>query len=1089
MKMLKKRSQSLFSSRVWKQTALRAGAIAVSFAVLLSSLNLFGLNVSADTGASADFLTYYDLNIEDGIVTGYTLKPIYNILTVPSDLSLAIPSNVTGIGDNAFDRCNLTSVTIPSSVTSIGDYAFASCRFTSVTIPSSVTSIGAFAFVGSTLASLTVPSSVTKSVSAFEGCDDLTSVTLAPGTTQIGDYEFNYCAGLKSVTIPDTVTSIGNLAFAGCPFANIIIPSSVNTIEGSFENCSNLKSIDLPGVTSIEGESFSGCTSLTSVGFSSHLTYIGMQAFADCQSLTSVIIPSSVTDVDYEAFDGSGLTSITFESATTTIGEGQSGYKDNVGVTLPASAVIYGYDPSTAKDYAAEYGRTFKPIAEAPVTLESIAITTPPGKTSYVVGESLDITGLVVTGTYSDGSTKVEPITSANISGFDSSAPKDSETLTVIYVGKAATYTVKIESFVSKALILGTDTSTFTNNYNDFFNTSDVSNYTISDHLFNKLVECVEDKYTNDNDYSSVVNDLLNERNSAWGGSCFGMSSAMILSKLGNINIQNFDSYNPNVSNFSDLNKPKNDSHVRDLINYYHLSQYIPAISDKIVNAVNPKLTGDTEQISQSVMGSIVQKAKAVASGGMPFVLQVGQISNGQPDNHAIICNGYLKDSDGYHELEIIDPNDTTKFETLKIADDFMSYQFSDDPLTINASNWNEIGYMDTDALRFIDIDGQDNNNPYIVSGPDTNSSAGETETLTGTYFDLGAADGFSISDASGSTFTRAQSFAQSGSLVPDSEVPLSDGVGGEMRYHFSTAGTYTVTPEGKAMKVSALDHNSFASVNETGAADMVFKSNNAVDINGSSFSYTASVPDPTSDGNIQVSSNSGANVSISQNAQGVIVSSPHLQNLTVGTVREPDGENTTQTVSTDKTSILIKDKTGDSTGAVQVFVSSKNDGNYDQLLGTTNIPPSSTTYSLVYAAGAGGTVSGSAKQTVSQGADGTSVAAIANAGYHFVKWSDGFISATRQDKKVTGDIRVTALFSADSSSSNSSTGTYGGISTSTPESNQMSSSNSQAAIVNPQTGDERMNWYMVILSLILAGTAIGITAFSVLIKKKAKRR
>lgn len=290
-------------------------------------------------------------------------------------------------------------------------------------------------------------------------------------------------------------------------------------------------------------------------------------------------------------------------------------------------------------------------------------------------------------------------------------------------------------------------------------------------------------------------------------------------------------------------------------------------------------------------------------------------------------------------------------------------------------------------------------------------------------------------------------------------------------------------------MKVSALDHNSFASVNETGAADMVFKSNNAVDINGSSFSYTASVPDPTSDGNIQVSSNSGANVSISQNAQGVIVSSPHLQNLTVGTVREPDGENTTQTVSTDKTSILIKDKTGDSTGAVQVFVSSKNDGNYDQLLGTTNIPPSSTTYSLVYAAGAGGTVSGSAKQTVSQGADGTSVAAIANAGYHFVKWSDGFISATRQDKKVTGDIRVTALFSADSSSSNSSTGTYGGISTSTPESNQMSSSNSQAAIVNPQTGDERMNWYMVILSLILAGTAIGITAFSVLIKKKAKRR
>lgn len=1086
MKMLKKGIQSRFSSGIWKQAALRVGAIAVAFGVLISSANLAALPVSAADSAPADFLTYYDLSIQNSIVTGYALKPIYNIVDVPSSLSLAIPANVTGIGDNAFDRCNLTDVTIPSSVTSIGNYAFANCRFTSVTIPSSVTSIGAFAFEYCPLTSLTVPSSVTKSVSAFESCEDLTSVTLSSGTTQIGDYEFNGCTSLKNVTIPNTVTSIGNFSFSSCPITSITVPSNMSTIgAGAFEDCAELKSIDLPGVTSIEGDAFSGCSGLNSVGFSSQLKYIGMQAFTECDSLTSVTIPSSVTDVDYEAFDDSGLTSITFKSATTTIGEGRSGYKDNVGVTLPASAVIYGYDPSTAKDYAAEYGRTFKPIAEAPVTLESIAITTPPGKTSYVVGESLDITGLVVTGTYSDGSTKVEPITSANISGFDSSAPKDSETLTVIYVGKAATYTVKIESFVSKALILGTDTSTFTNNYNDFFNTSDVSNYTISDHLFNKLVECVEDKYTNDNDYSSVVNDLLNERNSAWGGSCFGMSSAMILSKLGNINIQNFDSYNPNVSNFSDLNKPKNDSHVRDLINYYHLSQYIPAISDKIVNAVNPKLTGDTEQISQSVMGSIVQKAKAVASGGMPFVLQVGQISNGQPDNHAIICNGYLKDSDGYHELEIIDPNDTTKFETLKIADDFMSYQFSDDPLTINASNWNEIGYMDTDALRFIDIDGQDNNNPYIVSGPDTNSSAGETETLTGTYFDLGAADGFSISDASGSTFTRAQSFAQSGSLVPDSEVPLSDGVGGEMRYHFSTAGTYTVTPEGKAMKVSALDHNSFASVNETGAADMVFKSNNAVDINGSSFSYTASVPDPTSDGNIQVSSNSGANVSISQNAQGVIVSSPHLQNLTVGTVREPDGENTTQTVSTDKTSILIKDKTGDSTGAVQVLVSSNDDGNYDQLLGTTSISPPSTTYSLVYAAGTGGTISGNAKQTVSQETDGTSVTAIANAGYHFVKWSDGLTAAARQDKKVTGDITVTALFSADSNSSNSGTGKGAA-----PENNQTHPSNSQAAITNPQTGDEeKLSLYTVIFSLILSGTVIGVTAFSVLIKKKTRRQ
>jgi hypothetical protein len=78
------------------------------------------------------------------------------------------------------------------------------------------------------------------------------------------------------------------------------------------------------------------------------------------------------------------------------------------------------------------------------VILSSIAITSPATKTSYLVGETLDITGLVTTSTYSDNSTKVEILTLDNVTGFDSSVAVESQTLTITVGGKTATYNVEI---------------------------------------------------------------------------------------------------------------------------------------------------------------------------------------------------------------------------------------------------------------------------------------------------------------------------------------------------------------------------------------------------------------------------------------------------------------------------------------------------------------------------------------------------------------------------------------------------------------------------------------------------------------------
>ena len=88
------------------------------------------------------------------------------------------------------------------------------------------------------------------------------------------------------------------------------------------------------------------------------------------------------------------------------------------------------------------------------VQAESINITSTPYKTSYYVGEELNLDGLTVEATYSDGSTFVVTVTSDMVSGFDSSVA-GTQTLTVTYEDCTATFNVEVvENSVSNINIL-----------------------------------------------------------------------------------------------------------------------------------------------------------------------------------------------------------------------------------------------------------------------------------------------------------------------------------------------------------------------------------------------------------------------------------------------------------------------------------------------------------------------------------------------------------------------------------------------------------------------------------------------------------
>jgi hypothetical protein len=121
------------------------------------------------------------------------------------------------------------------------------------------------------------------------------------------------------------------------------------------------------------------------------------------------------------------------------------------GVTVKPGAdalIISGYDKDKAGTQAITvdyYGKraTFE---VAVLGLNSIAITSQPRKTEYYTGEEIDLAGIVVRGTWNDGSTAQVNITNNDLSGYDITRG-ERQNVTVSYSGKTTTFPVRYIAF------------------------------------------------------------------------------------------------------------------------------------------------------------------------------------------------------------------------------------------------------------------------------------------------------------------------------------------------------------------------------------------------------------------------------------------------------------------------------------------------------------------------------------------------------------------------------------------------------------------------------------------------------------------
>ncbi len=226
-------------------------------------------------------------------------------------LSYVITDGEITITDCSHD---VTSIAVPEkidgySVTAIGKYAFEGCRnLTSITIPNSVNLIGEDAFADCTgLTSVHISDLAAWCGIEFKGGSFAEGYPYVHISYSNPLYYANlYLNGeaVENLVIPDGVTKIGDYAFYGYKnLKSVCLPDSVISIgKEAFLLCSNITDITLAnGITAIGESAFFGC-GIKNISVPSSVANIGDWAFANCQALSNFGV--DIANVDFCSVDG-----------------------------------------------------------------------------------------------------------------------------------------------------------------------------------------------------------------------------------------------------------------------------------------------------------------------------------------------------------------------------------------------------------------------------------------------------------------------------------------------------------------------------------------------------------------------------------------------------------------------------------------------------------------------------------------------------------------------------------------------------------------------------------------------------------------
>ena len=279
--------------------------------------------VVPDSVTEIDDYTFYGAKFLNKIVLNDTITRIGERAFFSADnLNELVFGNSKGLsfGSEAFSAINneSVSVTVPSLEIwmSYNFTAPGSSPVVNVSFYNRSLKFGDAPFDGN----LVIPASITAIGDyAFEGVNNMESITIHDGVTSIGKSAFDGCGAIKSVYIGEGVKTVGENAFRSCSVENMEIKANFESVGGGRLNCSisyleatnnSFPYIDtstlIEAVVNGEGTLFANgfqyADVLEKVTIGEGITKIPEFAFERCESLTDIVLPSTLEEIESNAF-------------------------------------------------------------------------------------------------------------------------------------------------------------------------------------------------------------------------------------------------------------------------------------------------------------------------------------------------------------------------------------------------------------------------------------------------------------------------------------------------------------------------------------------------------------------------------------------------------------------------------------------------------------------------------------------------------------------------------------------------------------------------------------------------------------------